>query len=395
VLQCTLSGVGWAGDRHSLRCVYNSQKPEEGATVITVVCRRDTAGRASITYQGFPGDGLDTVQATAIVNGAALVSNVVTVTWYNEPADTPPVVSAGSDQTITLPQNRAILNGSVSDPAVPLTSLTISWTTVSGPLPAVFDDPTQAVTAATFTAPGAYVLQIGASDGTLTATATVHVTVDPALYPTTASWLALPDRSTVSGVVPINLVDGVTLVSGTLSYAPVSVATIESGRVRGVLGHVKYSGSGTKVVAEPATWRTRCGFGLAEERMKHECGHREHTTARPLPPSCAGPRGPKSSSGRRPPRVPMVETADARQRNQIRAHRLRLNCPAVRPVLGQPIVSPVRVVVSNVLAGQAPDVRLVQRNHAIETVPARSAHPPLRRAVLPRTAHARSHCLDA
>jgi len=36
----------------------------------------------------------------------------------------------------------------------------------------------------------------------------------------TTGWLALPNVSTVSGVVPITLVPGETLVSGTLSYSP-------------------------------------------------------------------------------------------------------------------------------------------------------------------------------
>jgi YD repeat-containing protein len=38
----------------------------------------------------------------------------------------------------------------------------------------------------------------------------------------TSGWLALPNVSTVSGVVPITLVAGETLVSGTLSYSPAS-----------------------------------------------------------------------------------------------------------------------------------------------------------------------------
>src|ERR1700690_2099535 len=135
------------------------------------------------------------------------------------------------------------------------------------------------------------------------------------------------------------------------------------------------------------------GFDLEEERLKHECRRREHTTAWSLPPSCA-PR-PEFSSGRGLPRVPMMNAAHARLRDQLRPDRPHFDCPAARRILAQPIMSPVCVVVGHVLSGQAPDVRFVQRDYVIETIPACTADPALCDAVLPRTAHARSHGFDA
>jgi hypothetical protein len=55
-----------------------------GLNACTRAVTTDSAGHASITYQGIPGNGFDTVQAATTVNGATLVSNAVTVTWYVE-----------------------------------------------------------------------------------------------------------------------------------------------------------------------------------------------------------------------------------------------------------------------------------------------------------------------
>jgi len=51
-----------------------------------------------------------------------------------EPANQAPIVNAGADQALTLPQDTIILNGFVSDDNLPLGStLSISWMQVSGP----------------------------------------------------------------------------------------------------------------------------------------------------------------------------------------------------------------------------------------------------------------------
>ena len=49
---------------------------------------------------------------------------------------------------------------------------------LSGPGTVAFDDASQAVTAASFSAPGTYVLQLSATDSVLTTNATVTVTVN-------------------------------------------------------------------------------------------------------------------------------------------------------------------------------------------------------------------------
>ncbi|MGA2435799.1 MAG: DUF6531 domain-containing protein, partial [Bryobacteraceae bacterium] len=178
-------------------------------------------GTASITYQGIPGIGVDTVQASAQINNATLVSNAVTVPWNNTTTNVSPVVQVTPSNVTTVVGGHAPLNGTVTDDGLPSDNLTIAWSVVSGPGTVTFDNAAQATTGATFTNPGNYVLQLSASDGALITTVQVPVTVQQNLQ-WSDGWLALPNQSTVNGIVPINLVQGVTLASGTLSYYPAS-----------------------------------------------------------------------------------------------------------------------------------------------------------------------------
>src|SRR5262249_59457666 len=78
-----------------------------------------------------------------------------------------PVVSAGPDLTITLP-NTATLNGTATDDGLPAGShLTVAWSKVSGPGTVTFSSPSTAVTTASFSVDGTYVVRLSASDGDL------------------------------------------------------------------------------------------------------------------------------------------------------------------------------------------------------------------------------------
>lgn len=92
--------------------------------------------------------------------------------------NTAPKVSAGDDQTVDMP-NAALLNGTVSDDGLPTGStLTQTWSKVSGPGNVSFTTPNAPDTEATFDTAGSYVLKLTASDGTLSANDTVAVTVN-------------------------------------------------------------------------------------------------------------------------------------------------------------------------------------------------------------------------
>ena len=92
-----------------------------------------------------------------------------------------PVVNAGADATITLPATAA-LNGTVSDDGKPTPPgvVTSSWMRVSGPGTVTFTAPSATSTTATFSTSGTYVLRLTASDGALSTSDDVTVTVNPA-----------------------------------------------------------------------------------------------------------------------------------------------------------------------------------------------------------------------
>jgi hypothetical protein len=82
-------------------------------------------------------------------------------------ANLPPVVDAGPDRTVVIPDPLA-LSGNVVDDGPP-GSVSLLWTAVSGPGAVTFGAPTSASTQAWFSAPGTYVLRLTADDGFATA----------------------------------------------------------------------------------------------------------------------------------------------------------------------------------------------------------------------------------
>lgn len=89
-----------------------------------------------------------------------------------------PLVSAGADQSITLPA-AAQLAGSASDDGAP-GPLTIAWSKLSGPGTVSFANPAAASTTASFSTAGTYVLRLSASDGVLASSDDVSIVVNPA-----------------------------------------------------------------------------------------------------------------------------------------------------------------------------------------------------------------------
>jgi hypothetical protein len=145
------------------------------------------------TTVSFPAEGAYLFRLTA--SDGSLSGGADVQVMVNPPVNHAPAVSTGANQTITLPAT-ATLNGSASDDGLPSPpALTLSWSQVSGPAPALVSAPTQAATTASFVQPGTYVLQLTASDGALSSSATTQVTVldgPPTLAP-------LPDRTIPAG----------------------------------------------------------------------------------------------------------------------------------------------------------------------------------------------------
>jgi hypothetical protein len=104
-----------------------------------------------------------------------------------------PVADAGPDSSVTT-LGFATLAGTASDDGDPFGStLAVSWTKVSGPGLVAFGDSTAAATQAAFGAAGVYLLRVTATDGEITVSNDVTITVTPGNLPPVAS--AGPDRT--------------------------------------------------------------------------------------------------------------------------------------------------------------------------------------------------------
>ncbi len=123
------------------------------------------------------------------------------------PVNRPPTADAGPNQTITLPADVVSLNGTTTDDGLPTGStLATLWTKISGPGPVSFSAPASAVSTATFSEPGTYVLRLSASDSLLTASDEMTVEVIPRNQPPVADAgadqaIELPNGATLSGTV--------------------------------------------------------------------------------------------------------------------------------------------------------------------------------------------------
>ena len=118
--------------------------------------------------------------------------------------DLPPTANAGTDQTITLPAV-ANLTGTASDDGVGGTTLTTTWSTLSGPGTVTFGDPNALSTTATFSLAGTYVLRLTASDGTLATTDDVTITAKVLTVSPSSVDVQISSGSTVIGSYQVTI----------------------------------------------------------------------------------------------------------------------------------------------------------------------------------------------
>ncbi len=91
-----------------------------------------------------------------------------------------PYVSAGPPITVSQDTVTITLRGTVQDDGLPYGGLVTSqWAKVGGPGTVTFGAPNAAVTNVAFAVPGTYLLSLSASDGSLSSSSTVAVTVNP------------------------------------------------------------------------------------------------------------------------------------------------------------------------------------------------------------------------
>ncbi len=160
-----------------------------------------------------------------------------------------PTVNAGLDQTITLPAV-ATLDGTVTDDGLPNppATVTTAWTRVSGPGTVIFGDAAAIDTTASFSAAGAYVLRLIATDSELSGFDEITITVRPAnLAPVVNAGadqtITLPAVATLDGTVTD---DG-------LPNPPATVTTL----------WLMVSGPGTVTFGNAAAVDTTASFSVA------------------------------------------------------------------------------------------------------------------------------------
>jgi hypothetical protein len=150
-----------------------AQRTPDLATLVQAVVGRPGWAQGNAIALQITGSGRRTAEAS---EGTFTPLLHIEYSVGGQPVNRAPSVSAGADQSVVLPQ-AATLDGTVTDDGLPAgSSLTTTWTQVSGPGAVTFADPGATDTTAGFTQAGTYVLRLTASDSALSGSDEVTVT---------------------------------------------------------------------------------------------------------------------------------------------------------------------------------------------------------------------------
>jgi hypothetical protein len=187
-----------------------------------------TFGDASslTTTATFLSAGTYTLRLTLSDGLLSASDDVVFVVNAAAPANLAPVVNAGPDLTVTLP-NGITLGASATDDGLPSgSSLSVSWSKVSGPGTVILVNANSLNASATFSMAGTYTLRLTVSDGSLSSSDEMVVTAgaQPACGISVSGTVTLSAIATDNvGVVDVQLkLDGVNL-GAELTSAPYSI----------------------------------------------------------------------------------------------------------------------------------------------------------------------------
>ncbi|RJP72684.1 MAG: T9SS C-terminal target domain-containing protein, partial [Ignavibacteriales bacterium] len=124
----------------------------------------------------FPGEGTYQLQLSS-TDGALTTTDIVQVIVNPAPVNQAPVVNAGTDKVVAPPTSIVNLNGTATDDGLPNppSTLSITWTQVSGPSGVTFGNANSLITTATFPASGTFRLMLSANDGSLTSQDTIII----------------------------------------------------------------------------------------------------------------------------------------------------------------------------------------------------------------------------
>ena len=184
----------------------DQQTPDIASVIQEIVDRQGWSNGNSLVVI-ITGTGERVAESFDGVSAAAPLLHVEYITGNG--TNQAPTVTAGPDQSITLP-NAATLDGTVSDDGLPNPPgvVTTTWSQISGPGTVTFADATAVDTTASFPVDGTYVLRLTADDSLLTAFDELTVTVNPIAanqVPTVAAGpdqsITLPNAATLDGTV--------------------------------------------------------------------------------------------------------------------------------------------------------------------------------------------------
>jgi len=166
-------------------------------------------------------------------------------TSSSQPYNMPPCVEAGSNQSIMLPAV-AVLEGEATDDGDPPSTLTVTWSVVSGPGSVSFANPQAQSTTASFQNVGTYVLRLTADDSQLQKHDELTVQVSslgPALSINDIT-VNEGNAGTVDAVFTVSLAAG----NGqdvSVDYASANGSAISSDDYSSATGTLNFSGSTT------------------------------------------------------------------------------------------------------------------------------------------------------
>jgi PKD repeat protein len=133
-----------------------------------------TPSNATSSKASFVAAGIYTIRLT-VSDGPLSAHDDMIVQVKASPANTAPLVSAGPSQTITLP-GKAPVAAAATDDGLPNNKLTYSWSVVNRS-DVSFTNAASATTSASFSTPGSYTIRVTVSDGQLSTTRDVAITV--------------------------------------------------------------------------------------------------------------------------------------------------------------------------------------------------------------------------
>jgi RHS repeat-associated protein/uncharacterized repeat protein (TIGR01451 family) len=167
------------------------------AAATSTVATFSQAGTYVLRFSAFDGHLTRSEEASIVVSPAPSANQA-------------PVVSAGPNLSLTF-GSQVLLSGSVVDDGLPAgRTVTRQWSKVSGPGTVGFSNPTAAVTNATFSLAGTYVLRLTASDTELSRSADVSVVLNPATPANRAPNVSITATPSGTGGLRLSLSSSVT-----------------------------------------------------------------------------------------------------------------------------------------------------------------------------------------